>query len=253
MQQLGVIIPYRNRSDHLLQIIPHLAKYFSRSSPDRTIPVRFLVVEQPPGEPFNRGLMCNVGFRLLHESVDYVCFHDVDYLPMWADYSYPEQPTMIIWYGFEARPIDPARPLLKIVHKLEASFSAVVLFRNEQFERVNGFPTVYWGWGYEDTEMQFRLAATGLKVERRKGTFTPLDHRNEGYAGHNAPTAANTRNLAVLNSRFSAEGQPRCAWQMDGLSSTRFTISSRRAMKLPSETRADLQAEQVLIELPPKS
>jgi len=33
-----------------------------------------------------------------------------------------------------------------------------------------------------------------LKVEHRKGTFTPLDHKNEGYVGHNMPTPANTKN-----------------------------------------------------------
>jgi hypothetical protein len=140
--------------------------------------------------------------------------------------------------------------LVKVVHKLETSFSAVVLFRNEHFARINGFPTVYWGWGYEDTELQFRLAHAGLRPERRKGTFAPLDHRNEGYLAHQVPSPANTRNLAVLNSRWTPEGQPKCEWQSDGLSTISFTVSDRRRMTLPSETRADLQAERVLVGLP---
>src|SRR5262249_20309429 len=114
----------------------------------------------------------------------------------------------------------------------------------------NGYPTAYWGWGYEDTELQFRLALAGLKPGRRKGTFTPLDHRNEGYVAHQVPSPANTRNLALLNSRWTAEGQPKCEWQSEGLGTTSFTVSDRRPMTLPAETRADLQAERVLVGLP---
>jgi hypothetical protein len=54
--------------------------------------------------------MKNVGFMLLRERIDYVCFHDVDYLPIWADYSLVDTPTMIVWYGFESRPLDPQQP-----------------------------------------------------------------------------------------------------------------------------------------------
>jgi len=164
---------------------------------------------------------------------------DVDYLPMWADYSYPEQPTMVVWYGFESRPIGPARPLVKVVHKLEASFSVVVLFRKEHVEQVNGFPTVYWGWGYEDTKMQFRLAAAGLKVEHRKGTFTPSRPQERGLCRAQHANAREHKKHAVLNSRFAADGQRGARGKPMGLSSSTFTVSNRRAIKLPSETQAE--------------
>lgn len=247
MQRLGIVIPYRNRSDHLVQIVPHLGKYFTRHANDRNIPVRILVVEQPAGEPFNRGLMCNIGFQVLADEVDYVCFHDVDYLPIWADFTYPDQPTMLIWYGFESRPIDPARPMERVIHNLEASFSAAVLFRNEHFRRINGYPTAHWGWGYEDTDVQHRLGLAGYKTEHRKGTFAALDHRNEGYFAVKQPTPAHTRNLALLNSRWSTGGEPKYDWRQEGVSQTRFAITGRWRLTLPPETRSDISAERIVV------
>jgi hypothetical protein len=249
MERLGIVIPYRNRSDHLFQIVPHLARYFSRHQVENEIPVQIAVIEQPAGLPFNRGLLCNIGFKILCDAVDYVCFHDVDYLPMWADYRSPELPTMIIWYGFESRPINPTRPKARIVHNLEGSFSAVVLFQNVQFQRVNGFSTSYWGWGFEDTDMQMRMKQVGYTFQHRKGTFTALDHINEGFFDLQKPTPANTRNHELLNSRWTAE-RPKYDWEKEGLATTEFGIGKRSPIRLPPDIRSDIQAEQILISLP---
>ena len=70
MERLGIVIPYRNRSDHLFQIVPHLARYFSRHQIDSEIPVQIAVIEQPTGLPSNRGLLCNIGFKVLCDAVD---------------------------------------------------------------------------------------------------------------------------------------------------------------------------------------
>ena len=126
MKRLGIIVPYRDRKEHLAQLVPHLAAYFTRDKVDSAVPVKLVIVEQAPGLPFNRGLINNIGYALLRGEVDYVCFHDVDFLPIWADYSYPELPTMIIWFGMESRPFDPARPDKRIWYRLERCLAAVV-------------------------------------------------------------------------------------------------------------------------------
>ena len=92
---------------HLKRLLGHLTMYFTRDKLDSTIPVRLLVIEQVGTMPFNAGALRNAGFLLAERSSDYTCFHDVDYLPIWADYSIPDQPSCIVWYGAEARPIDP--------------------------------------------------------------------------------------------------------------------------------------------------
>src|SRR5437588_473371 len=99
---LGIVIPYRDRAEHLRVLLPDLLTYLGNK-----LAAQILVVEQADDGPFNRGLICNIGFQLLRKEIDYVCFHDVDYVPISADYSYPDQPAMIIWHGMERRPLDP--------------------------------------------------------------------------------------------------------------------------------------------------
>ena len=257
MLRLGIIIPYRDRQQHLQQIIPHLAMYFTRDKIDSALDVRILVVEQPAGAPFNRGLMLNIGFKLISDSIDYVCFHDVDYLPIWADYRRPEQPTMIVWDGFSSRPIDPANPTKgRIVNNPTELFSAVVLMRVEQFERANGYATSYWGWGFEDNDLRCRLERAGYQIEHRIGTFQPLAHRNQGYVESGQPSAVNLQNHALFQARWAAN--TRNGGESEGLSSTTVQIISRGRIGLPQHARSNIHVERVLahverpVEMPAK-
>lgn len=36
-------------------------------------------------------------------------------------------------------------------------FGGVVAFNQEDFEKINGFPNTFWGWGGEDDEMYSRI------------------------------------------------------------------------------------------------
>ena len=125
--RLGIIVPYRDRAEHLSQLVPHMAAYFTRDKIDQDIPITLAIVEQPFGRPFNRGLIKNIGFKVLRDSVDYVCFHDVDYLPIWADSSPVDRPTPIVWYGAEERLIAPRRT--NMVANLGLFFSGALLVR----------------------------------------------------------------------------------------------------------------------------
>jgi len=246
MNRLGIVIPYRDRQQHLMQAIPHLRMYFTRDKIDSALSVRIVVVEQSAGAPFNRGLLCNIGFKLLRDTIDYVCFHDVDYLPIWADYRCPEQPTMIVWDGFHTRLIDPANPALgQIVENPAVCFSAVVLMRAEQFEQANGFATGYWGWGFEDADLKDRLQTIGCRIERRRGTFQALNHRNAGYLSHVVLSPAHLRNRAVYQERWRSSQ----SWQSEGLNSTAVAIINSTSLTLPPHARDDIRAEQVLVDI----
>ena len=136
--RLSIIVPYRDRQAHLQQFVAHMLAYFERDKVDKSIDYRVTIVEQGNDGLFNAGLM------LTKDDFDYFCFHDVDYLPVWADYSFPEGPTCALWYGAEKRPIDRSRERV-IIHDYNELFGGVVLFRKEQFELVNGFSVRYWG------------------------------------------------------------------------------------------------------------
>ena len=104
MKRLAIVVPYRAREAHLKIFVPALRTYFTRDKLDREIPYRVVIVEQADDLPFNRGALKNIGFKLSFADADYVCFHDVDYVPVWADYRWSDVPVRIIWYGVEQRP-----------------------------------------------------------------------------------------------------------------------------------------------------
>jgi hypothetical protein len=216
MKRLNIVIPYRNRADHLNKFVPLVRAYFARDKLDREIPYRVLVIEQEHGLPFNRGALKNVGFVLGRNESAYTCFHDVDYLPVWADYSYPRIPTSIVWYGANHT----------IDHTLETFFGAVVLIDNKQFSMVNGYSNSYWGWGYEDDDLRNRFGSAGIRIGRRKGTFQPLPHDNEGYRTNGDPTAISRVNGQIFMESWKSGSNAR----RDGLDSLVYEVLDRRSI-----------------------
>jgi hypothetical protein len=89
-----MIVPYRDRADHLAAFIAHLCRFFSSDALNSHIAVRVLISEQTGGLPFNRGFVNNAGSELLAPDIDYVCFHDVDLLPETADYRASDRPCL---------------------------------------------------------------------------------------------------------------------------------------------------------------
>lgn len=157
---MAVIIPYRERKEHLAQFLPHLKNFL------KELPHRILIIEQGDNQPFNRGKLLNIGFSLTKAECTYVCFHDVDMLPLKADYSYPEIPTHLAeaveQFNFEM--------------PYASYFGGVTLFNCTDFEKVNGFSNNYWGWGAEDDDLHRRCQHAGLEIGHRRGFFSSLAH-----------------------------------------------------------------------------
>jgi glycosyl transferase family 7 (putative galactosyltransferase) len=225
MKQLAIVVPYRAREAHLKAFVPALRAYFTRDKLDRDIPYRVLIIEQSSDLPFNRGALRNIGFKLACAETDYVCFHDVDYLPIWADYRWSDVPTRIIWYGAERCAIAPGQSNLAAVHDPVTFFGGVVLMPNAIFEQVNGYANSYWGWGYEDNDLRERLIASGIHIGSRDGTFQPLQHDNEGYRLDGSMTPIATVNGQIGKSRWLAGADN--AMQADGLKNVSYEIVSR--------------------------
>jgi len=219
---LSIIVPYRDRLEHLRLFLPHIQRYFSRDKLDRDIPYSVTIVEQANSEEFNAGQLRNIGFLLSREGHDYFCFHDVDYLPIWADYSYCTMPTRIIWHGADRRPRD-AGEAHRLRHDHERFFGAAVMLNKAHFELANGYSNGYPGWGYEDDDLRERCLACGLEIALRDGTFEPLTHRNRGHNEDLTPTEAAVRNrLRFIDQRPILRAGRKESW--DGLRQTEFKL-----------------------------
>lgn len=191
--RLGIVIPYRNRKAHLDKMLPHTISYFRRNTNYEPL---FVIVEQLDDLPFNRGALLNIGYMLCRNIVDYVCLHDVDYLPMWADYSKPALPTRVVWWGLHERPIGHGTNIM--AKAPDMWLSAVVVMTKEQMEAANGYSNQYWGWGYEDMDITKRLDVAGWPFGRRDGTFIAIDHDSNAFTGELKPTEAADRNRIVF-------------------------------------------------------
>ncbi len=200
--------------------------YFARDKLDKDIDYRVLIVEQEAGLPVNRGALKNAGFLLAEAQSDYCCFHDIDYLPIWADYSPVDRPTPIVWYGAEERPIAPGRTNLVAKHRLDHFFGGAVLVPNSVFRAVNGYSNDYWGWGFEDEDIKARLAAAGAAPGRRKGTFLPLVHDSEGLKLDATPSPIAQVNQQLMQERWAA-GPPAAP---DGLTTLTFEVIGRASL-----------------------
>ena len=216
-KRLAIVVPYRGRAEHLQQFLPHILTYFERDKLDRKISFSVHIVEQKGNAPFNRGKLLNVGFSLVQDDCDYVCFHDVDYLPIWADYSWAEKPARLIWHG------------LVLKENWDKFFGAVTLFDNAAFKSVNGYPNCYWGWGPEDLELGLRCKIRTGGFEKRDGTFLSLPHKHEGFIAPGIWSEQAKQTNAMFKSRQDHIGR---FLDEDGLTSLEYKLAKKEYLPL---------------------
>ena len=127
-KKLSIVIPYRNREEHLKIFLKIIKRKINVSNYD------ILIVEQDNKKPFNRAKLLNIGFDLKKDESDYFCFHDADMMPEEADYSYVEQPT----HGFHA--------IKHLGYRLSANsnYGGVNYFNKEDFIKINGYSNEFW-------------------------------------------------------------------------------------------------------------
>ena len=160
--RLAIIVPYRNRAAHASIFIPYMCAYLKMQGHQD---FKILLVEQADDKPFNRGKLLNVGYNSVQ--ADYYVFHDIDMLPITADYSGCINPTHLVSNATQFKDGIP----------YETYFGGVTMFPDADFLLINGFSNEYWGWGCEDDDLILRCEVAGLKTTRREGgVFKSLEH-----------------------------------------------------------------------------
>lgn len=153
--RLGVVVPYRNRPNHLQTFIVRIGHYLSSKEIDYEI----IIVNQDDSKLFNRGMLLNIGF--IHAQklrCTHVVFHDVDMIPVDVDYSASDFPIHLAT-KFVAINGEKERTIF------EEYFGGVTLFPVETFKQINGFSNKYWGWGYEDTDLLHRCRKHNINLD----------------------------------------------------------------------------------------
>lgn len=151
--RLGVIVPFRNRYEHLLTFRQEIERHLINAGID----YRIIIVEQDDAKLFNRGMLLNIGFRYAKKmKCNYVVFHDIDMIPIEVDYSYSDIPLHLAEKTFDEY------------------FGGVTLFPIKDFEKINGYSNKYWGWGFEDDDLLLRCKKKNIKLDLLRIYGTPI-------------------------------------------------------------------------------
>ncbi|XP_004478249.2 beta-1,4-galactosyltransferase 1 [Dasypus novemcinctus] len=154
--KVAIIIPFRNRQEHLKYWLYYLHPILQRQQLDYGI----YVINQAGESMFNRAKLLNVGFQEALKDYDYNCFvfSDVDLIPMDDRNTYRcfSQP----------RHISVAMDKFSFSLPYVQYFGGVSALSKQQFLTINGFPNNYWGWGGEDDDIFNRLIFRGMSISR---------------------------------------------------------------------------------------
>ena len=179
----SIIIPYRNREEHLLILLPRLQEVFKNKE------YEIIISEQGNDDNFQITIVENIGY--LHATGDVIVLHQVDYYPT-DDVSYeydgsvtlPAQKGIFLDKGNqEVRPLeDVPAGYRDFYHEIEPNFYGGVIFMSrDQFEAINGLNPLYKGWGNEDEDLRERIKWAGLPCKRNEvGTYYCLYHEDNG-------------------------------------------------------------------------
>lgn len=180
---LAIIVPYRNREEHLKKFGPHLKSFLEHQK----IQAEIYIIEQTDNKPFNRAKLLNIGFFESKEEHDYFCFHDIDMLPVNnnCDYSYIDGACrlshFVSQFNFVPRPANEFG-------------GGVIMINKDSFEMVNGFSNEYWGWGLEDNDFALRCNRKNINISFREGRYMSLHHEPNGDTGGRPPSDHTLKN-----------------------------------------------------------
>lgn len=172
----AIIIPYRDRKEHLDILLPVLKNYNAD----------IYIFEQNTDTLFNRGQLFN-SILSIEKQYDYYIFHDVDLIPdLSNDYIRPyDIPTHLSCYceQFNYKILDNVIDI-----KDSNMFGGVIAMSSNHFKLLNGFNSLYEGWGYEDNDMIRKIKNHNINIDRLPWRYKSLKHYHDDLTNPNLIT-----------------------------------------------------------------
>ncbi|KAF7662843.1 hypothetical protein LDENG_00224640 [Lucifuga dentata] len=204
LQKVAIIIPFRNRYEHLNHWLYYLHPILKRQQVDYGV----YVINQDGEGVFNRAKLLNVGYVEALKEYDYDCFlfSDVDLIPM---------DDRNLCRCFEnPRHLAVAMDKFNFALPYNTYFGGVSSLSKDQFLKINGFPNTFWGWGGEDDDIYSRIIFRGMSISRPDyltGKYKMAKHNRDL---HNEPNPANPNKLL----------QTQWTMDKDGLNTLEYTV-----------------------------
>jgi len=202
-----IIVPFRESNTKTQERTNQLfifAKHYHNYIPNLEI----LVIEQSYDKrKFNRGALLNVGFNLTKSSVgNTFIFHDVDLI----------SPVSIsnLYCTYPKHPIHIAN-LWTEKYTFNDFLGGIISFNKKDFQKINGFPNDFWGWGGEDDAMYNRLVSARIPVIKVNGDekIKGLEHIPQGES-------KDTKNVSKVQGIL----KDLKGWRNNGLNNLKYKI-----------------------------
>jgi hypothetical protein len=204
----GIIIPYRDRLTNLKAMLPILVQNLRESN----INYKIYIINQNDDRLFNKGSLINIGVNIAFNECDYLIIHDVDNVTFTKDiYKFNNISSNLVLKNsyFKGNEND---------NVYDGYFGGVLIFKKEDFIKINGFSNKYWGWGCEDDESKYRCMYNKIKMTREKGCWTDLYHKGKRF--NDNPEYKN--NCKLLNTAINKNYD----FQKDGYKQIKYEIES---------------------------
>jgi len=215
-ENIALIVPYR---DNALKELSAQLKVFIEHYHDflETNKLRIYIIEQSDdNKKFNRGKLLNIGFDIAaDEGATSFIFSDVDLIapselaPLYA--AYPDHPIHIA-------------SLWKEKYNFGTYMGGIISFNAQDYEKINGFPNTFYGWGGEDDSMYDRLVVNEIPV------YSPVTDRSIEIKGlEHKPRDKSVTTLNVdkkKNILADLKG-----WKRNGLRNLKYNLLNAEKLK----------------------
>ncbi|XP_028289205.1 beta-1,4-galactosyltransferase 1-like [Parambassis ranga] len=221
-QKVAIIIPFRNRHEHLIHWLYYLHPILMRQQLDYCV----YVINQDGEGVFNRAKLMNAGYMEALKEYDYECFvfSDIDLVPL-------DDRNL---YRCFNNPRHLAVAMDKFNYHLPYNtyFGGVSSLSKEQYLKINGFPNTYWGWGGEDDDIYRRVIFRGMSISRPDsvtGKYKMIKHNRDK---HNDPNPKNPGKLSHTQSTMD----------QDGINTLKYTVKDIKKDLLYTFITVDIEA-----------
>ena len=123
-----------------------------------------------------------------------------------------------------------------------AIFGGITSMNTAQFTQLNGYSTLFWGWGGEDDDMFNRIRFANMKILRPPPTtarFKMIKHDHESSNKPNPKRFSLLKNSLSRFEKISLLSFKNCSrMSEDGLNSLEYTVKAFH--KLPTHTMIDV-------------
>lgn len=168
MKDLLIVVPYRNREEHLACFLEKTPSFFDKTN----LTYDILICELDEIGDWNAGLCVNslIDFINQDRQYEWLYIHHVDIWPSDGEWAFPKEKEVYFNMG------DYGSCLMKL----------------STFFEVDGYSNSFWGWGGEDNELYQKLKEKGYQVS----DYATKEHIKYNTKFQDHPRKFNGKNYA---------------------------------------------------------